>query len=221
MTLQKIILTVLFLTFSTQALAQKIKVRRVKGNQAVIEFSGGSLHPGQAYELVQDEFSDGGTPGSSRRHYMINLNFAIENTKADSTGATSDTDIALAGRFGWNLEQFEFGPTVSFAADQTGSITVNTYVFGGFLDFNLIQNVPGEIFIYGLGGAGGFGQREGNGSSQSIMNFTAMPFVKWFPFGGDVGFRFDAGYVYQKQGTTGGDVTTTGFLGMAGLLGYF
>lgn len=211
----------LFLTFSFEAGAQKIKVRRVKGHQAVIEFSGGTIHPGQAYELVQDEFSDANPGSAPQRRYVVSLSFAMENTKADTTGATSDTDIALAGRFGWNMEQFELGPTISFASDQTGSVTVSTTIFGGFADFNLIPNVPGEVFIYGVGGTGGFGQREGNGSSQSLMHLTAMPFVKWFPYGSDVGFRFDAGYVYQKQGTTAGDVTVTGFLGTAGLLGYF
>lgn len=215
------VLLVLFFTFSSQALAQKIKVRRVKGNQAVIEFSGGTIQPGQAYELVQDEFSEGDSSGGSQRRYLVNLNFAIENTKADSTGATNDTDIALAARFGWNLGTFELGPLVSYSSDATGSVTTTTMLFGGWADLNMIPNAPGEIFVYGVGGQAGFGQREGNGSSQSLMMFMVMPFVKWFPFGSDVGLRLDAGYVYSKQGSTSGDVTTTGFMTSGGLLGYF
>ena len=217
---KKFILMTILLTLSSQAFAQKIKVRRVKGNQAVVEFSGGSLQQGQAYELVQDEFSEGSSSASHRR-YLVNLNFSLENTKSDASGAQNETDLSLSGRFGWNFGQFEFGPMLSYSSDMTGSITLNTLIAGGFADFNLIPNAPGEIFIYGIGGTAGAGQREGSGSTISLMSFTVMPFVKWFPTGGDLGFRIDAGYAYQKLGASGGDVTVTGIVATAGIIGYF
>ncbi|WP_253715977.1 hypothetical protein [Bdellovibrio bacteriovorus] len=218
-----IFLTILTV-FSSEAFAQKIKVRRVKGNQAVVEFSGGALQQGQAYELVQDEFSEAGasSSGSSRRRYLVNVNFSMSAMKSDAAGTESETDMSLGARFGWNFGQFEMGPLFSYSSDSTGKVTVNVLKAGGWADFNLIPNIPGEIFVFGVGGFGAFGQSEGGGSSLTIMEFGGGPFIKWFPLATDVGFRADVGYGYQKQsGGTSGDVTITGLTSNAGLIAYF
>lgn len=218
-----IFLTILTV-FSSEAWAQKIKVRRVKGNQAVVEFSGGTLKQGQAYELVHDEFAeaDSSAGGSSNRKYMVNVSFAMSAMKSDAAGSESETDMSLAARFGWNFEQFEIGPWFSYNSDSTGKVTVNVMKAGGWADFNLIPNIPGEIFVFGVGGYGAFGQSEGGTASLSILEFGGGPFVKWFPFATDVGLRADVGYGYQKQsGGTSGDATITGLTSTAGVIAYF
>lgn len=204
-----------------QSQAQKIKVRRVKGNQAVVEFSGAPLQPGQAYELVQDEFSEGSSSASNRR-YVVSLDFSLTSLKSDAPGSDSDTDMSLSGRFGWNFGQFEIGPLASYASNSTGNVTINVLKAGGWGDFNLIPNIPGEVFVFGVGGYGAFGQSDGGGASLSLMEFGVGPFAKWFPLGSDFGFRIDAGYMYQRQsGGTTGEVTITGFASTVGLLVYF
>jgi hypothetical protein len=219
--MRKWILLTILLTVSSSSFAQKIKVRRVKGNQAVVEFSGGSLQQGQAYELVQDEFSEGSS-SLSRRHYSVAAQFNLTNIKSDAAGSENETDMSFTARVGWNFGQFEVGPLFSYSSDATGNVTVNVIKGGGWADFNMIPNGPGELFVYGLGGYGSFGQSDGAGRSLSLMEFGAMPFVKWFPTGADYGFRLDMGYIYQKQsGGTTGDATISGIGSNAGLIAYF
>lgn len=218
--------TFLFLTVllcvHTSAFAQKIKVRKVKGSQAIIDFSGGSLVPGQVYELSPDEFGDA-SMSQPMRKYLISISAALSSTKADAAGSENETDFSLTGRFGWNHATYEFGPLGGYASNATGSITSTIFRLGGWADYNMIANTPGEIFIYGLGGSLSLGQSDyGAGSKRDLMNVFAGPFVKWFPTGSNAGFRIDLGYAYQKEsGGIGSDVTVSGLVSEIGLIGYF
>ncbi|WP_413942890.1 hypothetical protein [Bdellovibrio sp. HCB-162] len=216
------LLALTVLTFSSASFAQKIKVRRVKGNQAVIEFSGGSLQSGQVYELAPDEFADSSVSTTSRK-YVIALSASLMNTKSDAAGAQNETDLSLTGKFGWNFGSYEFGPLLTYASDQVGSITTTSYKVGGFADYNLISNTPGEAFLYGIGGTASIGQIDGgSGSKRDLMDFFVGPFVKWFPTGSNVGFRLDVGYIYQKQsGGVGSEATISGLASAVGILAYF
>lgn len=220
--MKKGLILIALLAFSTSAFAQKIKVRKVKGNQAVIDFSGGNLVPGQVYELAPDEFGEASSGLAARKH-VVTLDFSLSNSKSDATGAVSETDIALSSRFGWNFASFEVGPVIRYSSDATGSLTTSLVQLGAWADYNMIHNTPGEIFIYGLGGAFSAGQYDnGAGSTRNLMELFAGPFVKWFPTGSNVGFRFDGGYNYGRQtGGIGSDLTVSGLSLQAGLIGYF
>lgn len=209
-------------TYSSSSFAQKIKVHKVKGNQAVVEFSGGNLHVGQAYELAPDEFGEA-TSSTSTRDYVVTLSVSLQNTKSDASGAESETDLSLTSRFGWNLGTYELGPLFSYTSDGTGSITTTLYKFGAFGDYNMIANMPGESFIYGFGGTFEFGGLDsGVGSKKDLIEFFVGPFAKWFPTGSPVGFRIDGGYVYQKQTSgVGSETTISGLSATAGLTAYF
>ncbi|MBV2167946.1 MAG: hypothetical protein KUL82_04485 [Bdellovibrio sp.] len=218
--MKKWLLVTALLTFSSASFAQKIKVRKVKGNQAVVEFAGGRLEQGQVYELTHDEFSEPSEASSSRK-YVVAMSFSLMNTKSDAASAENETDITLAGKFGWNMGTYEVGPLLSYSSDATGSITTTLYRLGGFADYNMIPNISGEAFLYGVGGTGSFGQRDsGSGSKVDIMDFFVGPFMKWFPTGSNVGFRMDAGYIYQKQSGIG-ESTVSGLNLAAGLMAYF
>lgn len=220
--MKKWLLVFSILAFSSASFAQKIKVRRVKGNQAVIEFAGGNLQAGQVYELAPDEFSES-TVTSSSRKYVTALSLSFMNTKSDAPGASNDTTITLNGKFGWNFGNYELGPLLTYASNQVGSTTISTYKVGGFADYNMISNTPGEAFVYGLGGTASMGQLDGgSGNKRDLMDFFVGPFVKWFPTGSSVGFRIDVGYIYQKQsGGVGGDATVTGLASAVGIVAYF
>lgn len=210
----------IILFFTSSAWAQKIRVTKVKGTQAVVEFSGGTLHAGQAYELSSENFSES---GSSARNYVISGSLSFYNTKSDAVGATSDTEIQMVGKFGWNEVDYEFGPQFAYVSQSSGSLSTSSMKFGAFLDYNMIPNTPGETFTYGLGGSGDFGQKDsGLGAKNSLMSFFVGPFAKWFPTGSPLGLRFDGGYFYQKiSASSGTDRTTTGINANVGLTAYF
>lgn len=216
-----LLLTLPLLLSSTNAFAQKIKVKRVKGKQAVVEFSGGHLQTGQVYELASDEYSDSSSSGGSRK-YVINLSASLSSTKDDGPSAENVTALELKTRFGWNLGHIELGPvfTLKSEAKSTNSSLIT---IGGFADYNLLSNSPGEAFLYGVGGYLSMGQEDrGAGSKNDLMNLFAGPFVKWFPGGGNFAFRGDLGFIYQKVSTgTGGDLTNSGLESSIGIIAYF
>ncbi|NUN04356.1 MAG: hypothetical protein HUU57_01225 [Bdellovibrio sp.] len=220
--MKKWLLTLSLLTFASFAFAQKIKVKRVKGNQAVVEFSGGTLENGQVYELAGDDFvgTDSSTPSS--RNNLLGLRFSFINTKSDAANSQNETDMRLDAQYGWNFGTFEIGPVVTYNSDQSGNVTTTSLVFGGFADYNLIPNMPGEVFVYGLGAQGGFGQSDsGTGQKRDVMLILAGPFAKWFPTGQNFGLRLDLSYMYLKSsgGTT--DTTLTGLAFGAEVVTYF
>lgn len=215
-----ILSTLVVLAFSSESLAQKIKVRRVKGNQAIVEFTGGNLEAGRVYELTADDFNSTSTGGSARQ-YVAAVSMSLKNTKSDATGAQNETDITMAGQFGWNLGSYEVGPLGVFASS-AGGYTTSSYKLGGFLDYNMIANAPGEVFLYGIGGTLTVGQSDnGLGVKSDLMGFTVGPFAKWFPTNNDIGVRIDLGFIYEKSSGGSSDVTVSGVNSSLGLITYF
>lgn len=219
--LRSLAITLALSAFAHTAFAQKIRVRKVKGNQAVVDFSGGSLQTGQVYELSSDEIRSGSSE-SNARTYGVAVSASISSTKSDASGAQSETDMSLAARFGWNHGTYEYGPLMSYSSNGNGSITTTMYKLGAFGDYNMIANVPGEIFLYGIGGLFDIGQLDsGSGVKRDLMDFFVGPFIKWFPTGSPVGFRFDGGYIYQKQSSSSTSTTISGLDVSAGITAYF
>lgn len=222
MKLRYLRLTLCTLIFTTSSLgfAQKIKVTKVKGNQAVVEFSGSRLQAGQTYDLNSSLLPD---VISSLRKNVISVSASLLNVKADTALAETQTNISLSGKYGWNMGSFEFGPVGSFESNGSQSTTQSSFKMGGFGDYNMISNTPGEVFIYGLGGYAELGQyTASSGAKSDLMEFFAGPFVKWFINGGPFGFRVDGGYLYQ--GLSGGGLgsrTVTGLAANLGIMVYF
>ncbi|XGC79662.1 hypothetical protein ACES2L_10015 [Bdellovibrio bacteriovorus] len=217
--MKKYFMALAIFSFCSATYAQKIKVRKVKGKQAIIEFTGGNLESGRVYELAPDEFGESSVTTSSR-NYVVSIEGLIQSLKADTTGAENEMDISLTARFGWNHGSYEFGPLGSYTSDAEGATTTTLISGGGFFDYNLIPNTPGEAFIYGAGATGTFGQYDDGSNASTVMTFFGGVFAKWFPTGSNVGFRIDGGYLYGKLSGDSSS-TTTGFKTSLGLLGYF
>lgn len=217
-----LLLTLPLLLSSHDAFAQKIKVKRVKGKQAVVEFSGGYLQTGQVYELAPDEYSEGSSAGGSRK-YVVSLAASLTSTKDDGPNSENVTVLNLLTRFGWNLGHIELGPLFNYSSSSQTNGTVSSLTIGGFADYNLLSNAPGEAFLYGVGGYLSMGQHDpGTGAKNDLMNLFAGPFVKWFPGGGNFAFRGDLGFIYQKISTsTSGDITSSGLESSIGIIAYF
>lgn len=209
---------ILTLSFALPSYGQKVKVRRVKGNQAIVDIESGNLRPGQTYELSRDLYTDGAFSPESRRN-VFSVTFSLLSAKGDGNANTTNTSIQGKLRYGWNHETMEFGflGAMSYVNDTN---TTQSFRGGGFFDFNLLPNIPGEIFIYGLGAQALIGQYEANNSSLSLMDLYGTGFVKWFPKGGTVGVRVDAGVIMQNVSGNSSS-STTGLTVEASLIGYF
>jgi len=214
------LLTALVLTLTSPAFAQKIKIRKVKGNTAIIE-SSSPLRPGAVYDLMSpNEISE--DIASYSRKSLWGLNFVLKNTKTDDANTTNETNADLTVKFGWNLGTFELGPLLNYTMSHANDITQTLWKIGGFADYNFIPNISGETFLWGLGGTGSFGNWDkGNGTKVDIVDIFGGPFAKWFPTSSAVGFRVDFGLSYQRQTTTAGNNTVSGLASSAGIFAYF
>lgn len=209
----------LSLIWTSMASAQKIRVLKIKGNQAMVEFSGGSLKQGNAYELSTESFFEA---SSSPRNYVIHLNFNLNTLNSDAAEASSETDFNVVTQAGWNKGLYEFGPLLSFSSSGDNANTTTSLQLGVFGDLNLLPNLPGELFVYGVGGSFRMGQVDtGAGAKSDTLGFFIGPFAKWFPTGAPVGFRADVGYAFQRISSGAGDTTATGLSATAGIIGYF
>ncbi|WP_413584599.1 hypothetical protein [Bdellovibrio sp. HCB274] len=219
--MRQLLLIFTLITLSAgSASAQKIKVRKVKGNTAIVE-SNSPLSPGAVYDLIsQDQFGD--EMGMATRDHFVGMSFGFSNTKSDAQNATNESSMSLDMRFGWNLATFEVGPLVQFSMNHANDITSTAWKLGGFADYNLVPNITGEAFLYGLTAWGAFGNIDrGNGTKVDVVDAFGGLVVKWFPTSSSACFRFDLGYMYERQTVTGGFYANTGFTGTAGIFAYY
>ncbi|WP_413557559.1 hypothetical protein [Bdellovibrio sp. HCB209] len=205
---------------SASAYAQKIKVRKVKGNTAIVE-STSPLAPGAVYDLIsQDQFGE--EDGPANRNYVVGVNLSFSNTKSDAANSKAETAAAFTGRFGWNLATFEVGPLVQFNMTHVNDVTATTWKLGGYGDYNFTPNITGEAFLFGLTGYGAFGNEDrGTGTKFDIVDVFGGLVVKWFPTGTSACFRAEFGYLYERQTVTGGYNTETGLASSVGIFAYF
>ena len=216
---QLVVILALF-GLTVQAQAQKIKVRKVKGNQAIVQFTQAApLVTGGVYELSSsDEFDDVHT--GRDRLVGLDLSFKTLNVESDS-GNASKTVFTMNAKFGWNLGNFEVGPKIQFeSADDAGAKT-SLLAAGGFGDFNMIPNAEGETFTYGVGAQLAFGTRTSSSVDYNLLDGKLGPFAKWFPYGGTFAIRGDLLYGYQTQSSSDFDITESGLIFTAGITNYF
>ncbi len=209
-----------------EALAETVRVEKVKGNQAVIRLPQGMrVESGQELQVGSSVGSSGRMPatsGSGGREHKIGGSAEISSISSSSSSggtSTSATTIGVTGTYGWNTGTWEYGPEISLI--MISSTTSTTYYsLGGFVDYNLTPNVAGQDFIWGAGGSAGINSTSGGSTSSSGMNFFAGGFNKWFPLGHAVSLRTDLGLSYSQSGSTV-KITQTGLLAKAGFEVYF
>ncbi len=210
------------LLLSAQAsLAQKIKVQKVKGKQALIEYSGGTLVPGEVYQIGNDLDSTPDNPTPPRRYYF-DMSASFFSFKSDAANSETLTNVSATTSFGWNFETFEVGPALAFSTTSSGGSTRSSFLLGAYADWNIIPNISGEAFLYGLGllataGQGGYDQ----GATATTYLLQPVLFTKWFFGNTNTGIRLNLGFRYQKYMASGGDFGATGVVGGASLITYF
>lgn len=203
---------------------QKIKVKKIKGNQAIVEFpSSMPLQMGEVYEVTPlDDLGAAAQADSESRNHLIDLSVNFSSYKSNAVGATQSSSFSASGRFGFNYGNFEWGPVAQVISTTSLSVTSSSYLGGLFADYNLIPNTAGEVFIYGLGAVANGGVATSSGTNTTSYAYYLGPFVKWFPFANSIGLRFDADYSGEsKVATAGGTAAYTGFVFLVGISDYF
>jgi hypothetical protein len=199
------------------------RVIKTSGNKAIVEFPADSPpEVGQRVYLTQSKTSRSGKGGP--REHVLGLSadaFVLKDSRASGT----NTSISVTGRFGWNLENFEWGPIgrVGYTNDGVSSSTRDLAV-GVFADFNLIPNMPNEDSIYGFFAEGTYGMLTTTTmsveQSTTTMELFGGGFLKWF-LAPSVCARTDAGVDFVTKNETPGQSTLTGAKVRIGLQVYF
>jgi hypothetical protein len=223
--MNKLILAFIVAFSTVSAQGQTFKVKKVKGNQAVIVLPRGiTLNKGARYNIENsdDELSVP-TVGSGGRERTIGFttSYFTGSTSASAGTSVSQTSFEIDGRYGWNAGVMEYGPLAGLDYDSSGSISSRTLTFGAFFDYNLVPNDPGAKMVYGVGAVAGLALTSvdtgGGSDSGSAFDLRGGGQVKWFPFGHSTCVRGDAQLRFVKASET----TTTGLYFAAGLQTYF
>ena len=215
------------MSFGFLAYAQQARVIKVKGQQAIVQFPQGTTPlVGEALNVggasAPAEGGGAGIPRGSRDQTLgLSTNLGLFTV---SDGGGSATLFNFAGRYGWNMQIFEFGPIATITYTSSNLITNRYVAAGGFFDFNFIPNVIGQQFVYGVGAEGTFGQATGTIASvdttNSLTSFLIGGQAKWFGLSDHFALRGDAGLNIVRTSASIGNVTT-GLLIRGGVTGYF
>jgi len=229
----KNLLVLALILISSTSFAQQFRVEKVKGNKAVIQFSGTSLSQGGTYSIGGGSSSTRAT-GSGSRDYVIGGSFGYYSG-SDTTeypppstafnSKNSSSDLSLLARFGWNKETYEAGAILKYRnvdSDYT-FYHYNAFSGGGFYDYNFSPNRPGgDSMIYSVTAEATFGSfSPKGGSGGSAMDYFLGGSMKWFGLNSNFAIRTDLGYSYQKISPSGGTLTSQGFGLRAGIASYF
>lgn len=224
-----VITTIMFLCASFVE-AQQLNVIQVKGNRAIVEVqTGEKLKVGESYAVgkVDGEVSlDPVAAGKGSRNYLVGLDFALSNTKADTAGAQSQLDIDATLKFGWNKKQYEYGPLASLDYSKYGGDKPTVaWGLGGFGTYNFQPNIIGTDLIFSGDAEFTFGQRTQTVVTQEVkttlVGLTVGPFVKWYGISDDHCIRGGLVFAWDKASAGGNSVTTTGVNAVIGISTYF
>lgn len=200
--LQLLFFTCLFMAQVTWA--SSFIVKKVKGKQALIEYTGPQLENGKSYLLNS---SSDGEPTADRSHFFVLREFSLTSltTTVSGTSGAKVTLFNVLFGYGWNFENFEFSPLYGFKLVDSGNgSTSNAFTLGGLVDYNFTKNIAGNNSLWGVSAEVTYEKANGNGSlnSPATTILLASGFWKWFVFGPSAGLRFDLGYINKKVTTT-------------------
>lgn len=199
------------------ALAQKIKIKKVKGRSALIETSI-PLEEGKVYDLQSDLISTdvnySNTGFKSRQNsFTIGGNFSyLKNSN------TTLTAYSLQGRYGWNFSYVEFGLVGQVDYIDKGAGSATNLTGGGYIDYNLVTNRDSKNLIYGPFGLLLIGSAQSlSGTSSNLIDVNAGGFITWFFSQSNTALRAEA-YLDNQQVSSNSNQTNSTGIGSRGLL---
>lgn len=215
-------MSALFIVFllSLQSNAVSFTVKKTKGNQAIIE-SSSELEDGKTYQIGEADFTmDDSTKVNERSRYN-SISFGA-NMQFLSGSNYQDNAFAIAGRYGWNHQVFEFGPEFKINGEDKGfGYTIN-YAFGAYFDYNFIPNKYPTQMHYGFTTAIDIGSTQlAAGGNTPVYQFFAGGFLTWYVNNTPVAIRTELDYSVKKITSSQSDTTIGGFIGQMYLQYYF
>lgn len=217
-----------FLLFSTLhpslALAQKIKVTKIKGKHAIIETSI-PLEEGQTYELQPEALSQNVDYKSNS--FKLRKNSLTLGTQLDLLRSETyqNNSYSLQIRYGWNFSSFELGTFLNASSSDLGAGATTTILVGGYYDYNLVANRDPTKTIYGILSLLGTGSTSypststaGGSSTSLVANIGG--FISYFIDDNSTALRGELYGIYQRINTTTQQNTIMG-AGARGLLLFY
>lgn len=196
--------------------AQRFKVQKVKGNKAIIE-SSTPLEEGRTYTLTPNKISedvDYSLEGHKSRKNSIALGGSVDSL---SSGGTSSTTISFDGKYGWNFTTLEGGPFLRFVSVDSS----NSYLLGGYIDYNFQPNRDGVSSVLGVTGNAAFGSTASSGSSSQLISAFTGGTWKWFVFNSSGAIRTDFGFKTAQTKLSSSTTTSSGLVASFALAFYF
>ena len=219
----RVVFILAILSLGQVARAETIKVKKVKGNTAVIETEL-PLEEGKSYELATEAVSDNVDYKSSalkvrKNSFSFGTNF--EYVKSD---LSQNTSLNLQFRYGWNFTSLEVGIVGELASLDQGAGTTSSALVGGYFDYNLIANRDPKDLVYGpflllATGSTQYPSSQTGGSTTKIES-NAGGFMTYFLGSSSTALRGEVFYNYQQINTTAVQNTVAG-AGLRGLLLFY
>lgn len=240
--MRAVFLTSLILVASS-AWSQDFKVLKTQGSKVLIQVDNpDALSPGRRYS-VASEGGGGGAGGTRVNSIGISsiaqgaAQIASFSSKVADAKAVSHTVMSVRGTYGWNKQNMEFGPIFGIYQD-SGTDSLSELDYGGYFDFNLVPNTPGQRFVYGVTAnlemlSTHSSEKDTSGSTKTDYGQTSIGLggqLKFFPGSGNFAIRLDGlfrqsdGHTHYKlpDGKTGSyNSNQAGLYVLAGLSGYF
>lgn len=215
-----IILVALTLGFSSNGLAQKIKIKKVKGLTALIETSV-PLEEGQTYDLQTGPISadvNYSQTGFKSRKNSLTVGIDMSALRGDNI---SETRFAAQGRYGWNFSTLELGALGEISSLDVGAGSTTSFTLGSYADYNLGANRDGKSVVYGPFGLLAFGSRQfTGGGSTNLFTINTGGFLSYFIGQGSTALRVEAFLDYRQISASNGQTALTG-IGSRGLLIFY
>ena len=208
---------------SATATAEKIKVRKVKGNSAVIETIT-PLEEGQTYDLAVEPVSqdvDYKQGVLKQRENSVTFGVSYEYIKSDLLQRSS---LDLQVRYGWNFGSIEAGVLAGATSLDQGAGATTSYMGGGYFDYDLVPNREPNKVIYGPFVLAAVGSTQypssATGGSSSLLKVNTGGFLTYFFGNSTTAARVEGFYDYQQINTSSVQNSVAGF-GLRGLLVYY
>ena len=209
---------------SSRAHAEKVKVKKIKGTQAVIETIT-PLEEGQTYELVTESVSQDvnyKTNVFSSRINSLTLGAQFDFLKTDAYQSNS---FSFQGRYGWNFSNLEVGIIADVSSKDLGAGATTTFLGGGYFDYNFVPNRDPKKIIYGgfalLGiGTTSYPSGSTSGGSSTVLQTNLGGFFSYFIGTTSTALRGELSGIYQQVNTTALQSTLLG-IGARGLLIFY
>ncbi len=217
----RVFLILICLIVTQKLMAASFTTKKVKGRQALIEYTGPLLENGQTYKIARGEESSG---NNNRGNFAILREISFSNLGTSTSGVSGGraSRLTLLLGYGWNYESIEYAPLFGLTTVDTGNGSNMTFTLGGIFDYNFQHNVPEIKSILGIGTELTYKKTNAanGGDSPSTTSAFVGGFWKWFLFGTSTCLRMDLGYQYSKASGIS-ETTESGFSGKGAFAVYF